>query len=552
MGRRLKSAAGGGDEATKRQEALLRYGLAIAKGREDLLAFAHIMMPDAGEPHNPDLSRYAPGRHHRLLAAALMDIEAGRKRRLIVAMPPRHGKSQLSTRLMPAWFMGRNAARQTIVAAYNEDRARDFGRDVLALLREKTFSHCFPGCQLDPGAKSAECIRTLAGGEMLFAGIGGSATGYGADLLVVDDPFKNRKEADSQARRNDVWSWFLDVASTRLMPGGAIVIVLTRWHEDDLVGRIRNPAYVPEDLAAGWHTINLPAIAEADDPLGREIGEALWPEWYGIDALDEIRRVNPRGFISLYQQRPAPEEGSYFKRPTIKTYTPEQKPSALRIYAASDHALSTDPQRDASVLLIFGVDADERIWILDCWWGRAETDDLVNRILGLMKKWRPMQWFAANDNIFKALRPFLNKRLREEEIWCLIDPIQETKDIEARAQSLRGRMEQGMVRYPAHAPWFAEACAELLSFPSGKHDDFVAAAALIGLAMDRQRGAMRPRLSPRAPPAVGSTAWVLWAARREEAARETPSNDWILGEGRPAPDWLPPDWPPSNREVAHG
>lgn len=537
MARHLKSAGTAAERAerereeeARRAENLLRHGLAVARAREGLLPFAHIMMPDPADPHNADLSRYAVGRHHTLLSQTLMDVEAGKKRRVIVTMPPRHGKSQLSTRLLPAWFMGRRPTRQTIVAAYNEDKARDFGRDVLSLMKEPAYAQIFPGCRLDPGAKSAEHVRTLAGGEMLFAGVGGSATGYGADLLIIDDPFKNRKEADSQARRDDVWSWFLDVASTRLMPGGAIVVVLTRWHEDDLVGRIMNPAYVPEDLAAGWHIINLPAIAEAADPLGREVGEPLWPEWYGLEVLDEIKRTNPRGFISLYQQRPAPEEGSYFRKHMIKTYTQDQRPKNLRVYAASDHALSTDPQRDASVLLIFGVDADDQIWILDCWWGRAETDDLVSQMVRLMREWKPMQWFGANDNIFKTLRPFLNKRLREEEIWCIIDPIQETKDIEARAQSIRGRMEQGKVRYPSYSSWFADACSEILSFPSGKHDDFVAAIALIGMAMDKQVRAGRAAPVERAPPPVGSPAWVIWASRAEERQRKATAgaNSWLM------------------------
>lgn len=534
MGRHLKSA-GTASERQARAEAeaerqraaeeaaerrMIEYGLACVEARDNLLRFAHIMKPHRAEPENPVLTRYQIAPHHRLLAGVLEDVEAGRKTRVIVTMPPRHGKSELTTRLLPAWFMGRNPHGQVIVGAYNDDKARDFGRDVLAVFKEPTFGHVFPSFALNPAAKAADHVRTLDGGEMLFAGIGGSATGYGANLLVIDDPIKNREEADSAANREKIWNWFLDVANTRLMPGGAIVIVLTRWHEDDLVGRIMNPAYVPEDLAAGWHIVNLPAIAEASDPLGRVPGEPLWPEWYGLERLEEVRRTNPRGFISLYQQRPAPEEGSYFRKSMIKTYAQDHLPKRLRYYGVSDHAATSDPQRDASCFIVFGVDEHDDVWIVDCWWGREEALTASARLLEMIKRWRPLQWFPANDNIFKTFRPFLDKRLREEEVWCVIDPIQEAKDIEARAQAIQGRMDQGRVRLPQGAYWLADATAELLSFPNAKHDDFVAAMALIGLALGRIIRASRPANTDRDPPPVGSVQWTIWAAKREEKARK--------------------------------
>lgn len=497
--------------------------------RDDLLAFARLLRPAPESPDDPERSQYVAGRHHILLARKLMAVEDGSCRRLVVTMPPRHGKSELSTRMLPAWFMGRRPQRQVIVGAYNAKKAASFGNDVLTIFKDPAFGQCFPEFALDPKKQNSEEIRTLSRGEMLFAGVDGSSVGYGADLLLIDDPFKNRQDADSAAHRQKVWSWFTNVSLTRLMPGAAIVIVLTRWHEDDLVGRILNAAYVPEELAAGWEIISLPALAEAGDPLGREPGQALWPEWYDEKYHAETRAILGRDFISLYQQRPAPEEGSYFRKDMLRAYAKTQLPTGLRYYGASDHALSVDPTRDASVLLIFGVDANDVIYLVDCFWGRVETEELSEKIIAFIKKYKPLEWFPANDNIFRSFKPFLDKRIREENAWCFFHPIQETRDLEARAQSIRGRMSQGMVRFPNWAPWYAEACAQILTFPSAKHDDFIAALSLIGLGMDRHLRAPPTGAAPADPAPIGSLRWIVETARRQAlASTASERTGWML------------------------
>ena len=249
--------------------------------------------------------------HHALLNLRLMDLAARRIKRLAVFMPPRHGKSQLCSRYFPAWLLGQMPDERIIQAGYGNTFAATWGRHTRNAIDEAHKLGVF-GVRVDPAKSSADEWEILGhDGGMYCVGMGGGVTGRGADLLTIDDPVKSREEADSLTYREKNWNWYTDDLYTRLHPGARVLLVATRWHHDDLPGRIIAHDQGRED----WTIINLPALAEENDPLGRAPGEALWPQRYDIAALEDRRAtLGSYGFAALYQQRPAPREGGMFKR----------------------------------------------------------------------------------------------------------------------------------------------------------------------------------------------------------------------------------------------
>ena len=455
--------------------------------RDDFLSYCKLMMPSPDDPDDLTQSMYEVAKHHRVLAAALEQVDKGLWPRLIVTMPPRHGKTQQISKFFPAWFTGRDPYRSTIIATYNDDYAGDIGRDVRDVLRHPRHQDVFPRCKLKTGAQGSDRIKTAAGGQLSFVGRGSSSTGRGGHLLVADDLIKDAEEADSPTIREKIWNWFVKVFLTRQMRAGScVVLVMTRWNEDDIVGRLtdpRNPAYNKEE-AAKWKVLNLPAIAELSDPMGRKPGEALWPERFPLPMLEAQKRLDPSGFMALYQQRPSPEEGSFFRADWIKTYTVANRPKAdeMRIYAASDHAIGTDKKKhDASCMLIAGVCPNKYLWILDCYWARKPPDQTVESMLDMVALWKPSFWFAENEAILKSIGPWIHKRKIERGIPVVIDSIPVHKNKEAIAQSIAGLMQSGRVVFPRAAPWFPEAKHELMHFPHGTNDDFVTAISIMGL-----------------------------------------------------------------------
>ena len=500
-------------------ERLLR----TKQARESLIKFTEMTMPDPEDPDNIDKSRYKPVRHHETICAALEEVEKGHYQRLIISMPPRHGKSELASRRFPAWFLGKDPYRQVIFATYNADLAADFGRAVREVMRTPAFKQVFPGCKLRVGSQSSDRIQTDEGGVANFVGVGGALTGRGADLLVIDDPIKDRETADSKRERDNLWEWFTQVAMTRLMDGARVVIIMTRWHEDDVIGRltdVKNPCYNSE-IAEQWKVLSLPAIAENDDPMGRQPGEALWPERYNLKFLNEIKRLNARGFSALYQGKPTPDDGDFFKKEWLKLYSPDELPTALRIYVASDHAVSVSQTADKTCLLPVGVDEKGDIWVLpDVWWRKAGTDDVVEAMVDLMERLKPTLWWAEKGHISKSIGPFLRKIQQERNVYTVVEEVTPAKDKQTRAQAIRGRMAMGKVHFPRFAPWWGDAENELLKFPQSRHDDFVDALAHIGMGLSRQIGATTPVEKQDDGPKPGTLAWVKMASKWEDYRRK--------------------------------
>lgn len=511
--------------------------LAAKRAKDDLIEFTRLMMPSPNDPEDANQSRYIAALHHRKIAAALEEVEAGRIERLIITVPPRHGKSQLSSKAFPAWFMGRDPFRQVIVASYSATMAEDFGKEVRAYMQTPAYKQIFPVCELKKGGEASDRLQTEAGGIAAFVGAGGALTGRGANLLLIDDPVKDRADADSETMRNNLWEWFTSVAMTRLMSDaqsamGRVVIIMTRWHEDDLVGRLTDPSnkHYGAEEAAGWKLLHLPAIAtEDDDVMGRQIGEALWPERISAAFLNSQKRLSAKNFAALYQGSPSPEDGEFFKNEYFVEYGPTELPKNLRLYAASDHAVSTKQTADLTCLMVAGLDDNDELWIMpDLRWSRMDAEQAVKAMLELMKKYKPMFWWAEKGHISMSIGPFLRQQMHAQRIFCAIDEKTPTKDKMTRAQSIQGMMAMRRVHFPRWASWWQEAKDQMMKFPSVKHDDFVDTISWMGQGIASMVTPSALVTQPKQEIALpGSMEWILTQTKmRHERAKRANNGGW--------------------------
>lgn len=517
-------------DAVHQQIRLLKRQEMALKARDDFMTFIKFTMPDPEHPNDVTLSRYKNARHHDATAAAIEAVVDGRIPMLILVEPPRHGKSEQVSRRLPAWFMGKFPEQHGVVATYNDDFAADFGKEVRTIIRTPQYRQAFPGVQLMRGGSASDRLQTTAGGQWSFVGRGGSLTGRGAHILILDDIIKDANEANSQAIRDQAWNWFTKVAMSRRMGRKLVILTFTRWHADDPIGRLTDPEnpHYNAALAARWKIISLPAIAEDDDPLERTPGEALWPDGpdkFDIDYLEEQRMLDPTGFEALYQGRPSALDGDLFKRENIGWYDPANLPANLRYYATSDHAVGLKQRNDPSCLLKGGVDNAGNLYLTECVWGRIPTDRVVEHMLamGAQSKTNPLLWWAESGHISKSIGPFLRKRMLEENAFFSIVEIVPSADKPTRAQSIIGRVAVGKVFFPRGVAWAERAVNEMMAFPNGLHDDFVDALALFGLGLQSQWGpgkSKKEREREQRPPTL-TFAWAkqAQAASEQEKAR---------------------------------
>ena len=404
--------------------------------------------------------RYHHATHTRYICEALQRVERGDLTRLIITLPPRHSKSHTVTEAFPSYFIGKDPSRRVIAVSYGDALAKRFGRANRAKLEEH--GHIF-GIQLsyDNATATNWSIANHAGG-MISAGVGGSITGEGADLLLIDDPIKNRQEANSETYREALWHEWENTLLTRLQPNGRIIIISTRWHEDDLVGRLL--AQQPHI----WTHITLPAAAEEDDPLGRVLGGPLWPEFgFDHDWLDETKRaVGSYAWVSLYQQRPSPLGGSLFHRGWWKFY--RQPPSEFdSVIQSWDCAFKDTQSSDYVVGQVWGKQGANK-YLLDQVRARMDLPDTLRAITTVSSKWPQSTAKLIED---KANGPAVIQLL-QNKIPGLI-PVNPQGGKEVRAHAASPDVEAGNVYLPEDAPWIHDFIEEHAAFPTGKYDDQV-------------------------------------------------------------------------------
>jgi predicted phage terminase large subunit-like protein len=403
---------------------------------------------------------YEAAKHHYYIAGYLEAVERGEIKRLIINMPPRHGKSEMVTRRFPAWYLGRHPERFVISASYNADFATDFGREVRGIVSSHEYQMLFPGTELRSDSRAADRWNTGKNGAYFAAGVGSGITGKGMHLGIIDDPIKDSEEANSPAHLAKVARWYRTAFKTRMMPGAAIIICMTRWAKGDLAG------WVMENDGDQWVVVNLPALAEEDDPLGREIDEPLWPEWYGIEALQDLYGSSePREWAALYQGKPVAEGGNIFKSYWWRYY--REMPEFETIIQSWDTAYEPGESNSYSVCTTWGIAVDG-YYLISMFRERLETADLNKKVEELGNKFRPavivVEKRASGISIIQNLQRMTR---------FIIEPINVVRDKESRAKGITALCSGGRIFIPDMAPWADTWKAELEEFPAGRHDDIV-------------------------------------------------------------------------------
>lgn len=435
--------------------------------------------------------------HHELLLSKLQGVENGSVPNLMVLMPPGSAKSTYTDVVFVPWFMSKRSRRNVIVASYAGEIAKKQGRRARQLIQSRSFANLM-GVGLMDDQKAADQWALTNGSEYMAGGLLSGLTGNRAALGIVDDPIRGRDAAESETIRNKTWEAYIDDFCSRLIPGAPQVMILTRWHEDDPAGRILPEGWDGEsgwfngNDGRKWYVLCLPAIADRkDDPLGRKIGESLWPEWFSLDHWQPFRKF-PRTWSSLYQQKPTAQEGTFFKREWFRRYRKGSEPKSLHRYISSDHAPAGQDNSDYSCVRVWGVDPEGDLYLLDGFRHQETLDKTADRVIGnkaegivgLIPRHKPFCWFPEDDNNWKSAAGFITRLMRERSTHCRIEPMSpHGSDKPTKAQPFQAMASSGRVWLP-EGPEGDDVLEQYLKFPGGKNDDEVDAAAVIGRAID--------------------------------------------------------------------
>ena len=453
----------------------------LQKTRDDLIEFCKKMQPD-----------YKVGRHHRILADQLMALEDGSKDRVCVNIPPRHGKSQLVSIFYPAWFLGRNPGKKVMMVSHTTDLAVDFGRKVRNLIATESYNEVFPEVALAVDSKSAGRWNTNFGGEYFACGIGSALAGRGADLLLVDDPHSEQDVINGNfSVFEKAYEWFTFGARTRLMPGGRVAIVQTRWHMDDLTGRVTNDM-VKNEMADQYEIVEFPALLDAEDADGKPIMKPLWPEFFDLAALERTKASMPAfQWNSQYQQKPTAEEASIVKREWWGIWPHDQPPHVEYVIMSLDAAAEKHNRADYTALTTWGVFFNEdenahHLILLDSIKKRLEFPELKQLSMEEYTKWEPDAFIVEKKSAGTAIY---------QEMRRMGLPVQEytphrgTGDKLARLNSVADIIASGMAWVPS-TRWADELVEEIAGFPFMSNDDLVDST-VMALLRFRQGGFIR-------------------------------------------------------------
>lgn len=409
--------------------------------------------------------------HHKLIFDKLEAVERGEVRKLMLFLPPRHGKSEIASINFPAWYFGRNPKKSIIAASYNSDLAISFGRKARNIVDSREYKNLF-NVSLAEDSKAAGQWNTNMGGEYTAVGIGGGTTGRGADVFLIDDPVKDKQEAESITIQERNIGWYRAVARTRLTPKGAIVIIQTRWHDRDLAGQI---------LASetDWDIVDLPALAETNEDYRKE-GEALWPEQYPLEELNKIKtELGTELFSALYQQRPITEESQVFRRSMFRYRTMEEVSKlSTRAFVTIDPAPAKNEQSDYIGVCINFVDM-EGFWNIIAYRIKFDAYELIKLFFKLDSDYH-VESFGIEKGIYKdVIKPFLDREMMQRSRFLTI------KELDHGQKNKHLRIKGLQPRYEAKAIFHIEGMCndleeELIRFPKAVKDDVSDAVAYQG------------------------------------------------------------------------
>lgn len=442
--------------------------------------------------------------HH---AAILSNLERTVNRpfgRSLIMAPPGSAKSSYASVVLPTFEMGRKPGSRIILTSYATPLAERLSRRAQQIARSQLYKELWPeGATLEREAAGDWSLTNHS--EMLAAGLTAGITGNRASGWIVDDPVKGREEADSTVERQNTLDAYQDDLLSRVLPGAWGVIIMTRWNELDLAGSILPDDY---DGHSGmikckdglmWDVLNIQAKCErADDPLGRKLGEYMWPEWFPPQHWQMVENAASkeaqRSWSSLYQQRPSPQGSGAFDRAWFKWDEPAEYPTVLRLAGASDFAV-TEGGGDWTEHSVWGMDSNGELWLIAGWTGQVSSDKSIDTMLSLAHSTGTRLWFDESGVIHKAIGPALNRRMRERKVYLDLRSLPSTADKIARLQSFQARAASGAVHLPKSGPhfkWAVSMVEQLVALPAGRYDDKADCAGLIGRAVDQIANARLP------------------------------------------------------------
>jgi len=520
------------------------------------------------------LPNYEPGWVHYDIAQRLeqfmRDVEAQLSPRLMLLMPPRHGKSELGSIRWPGWCLGHHPEWEFINCGYNLDLPMKFSRKVREMIRDPGFTSVFSQCEIDKESQSAEAWNTTQGGGFTAAGVGGGITGKGAHILGIDDPIKNQIEADSALTRDTLWDWYWSVAYSRLAPGGGVLLVQTCWSDDDLAGRLQqrmadaarsseeyenidqftiirypaeaeqweyrnhetnlierfpeplDPSHVDLRMAQREKGVSVPDKIDAQYDLLRMPGEALHPERFTERMIRRLKANQPpRVWSALYQQNPVPDEGIYIRDEYFRYEPTPPAHYGRKVFQAWDFAIGEKQQNDYTVGVTLIQDERDFLHCVELVRFKGDSYTIVEEILQAAARWgseptAPLTIGFEDGQIWKSIKPLLEKVMSERGEYPPYEVLRPLTDKMARARPLQGRMQQGRVFFPSEAAWLPEVKKELLRFPAGAHDDIVDA---LAWAVTLAVGSAPPMVAK--PKKIASWKDKLMAADRTGASHMT-------------------------------
>ena len=432
---------------------------------DDLIEFCKRMMPD-----------FIVGKHHRILADMLMDIERGVKDRACVNIPPRHGKSQLVSIFFPAWYLGRNPDKKVMMVSHTTDLAVDFGRKVRNLLGLQDYKDIFPDVKLATDSKSAGRWNTNMGGEYYACGVGSALAGRGAHLLLVDDPHSEQDVINGNfSVFEKAYEWFTFGARTRLMPGGSVAIIQTRWHMDDLTGRVVKDMSKNEK-SDQYDVVEFPAVIEVEDKdSGELIDKPLWPEFFDMEALERTKASMPLfQWNAQYQQQPTAEEAAIVKREWWQIWEKEDPPMCEYLIMSLDSAAEKHNRADYTALTTWGVFFNEEtnahnIILLNSIKDRFEFPELKELAMEQYSIWEPDAFIVEKKSSGVAL---YQEMRRMGLVIQEFTPHRGSGDKLARLNSVSDIIASELVWVP-QTRWAEEVVEEIAGFPFMSNDDLV-------------------------------------------------------------------------------